>query len=61
MTSANLDRQTKTDALLTLSDGRMWDVQGNNWAELVFEAKAIIEMVGLDVTEIIENDECPES
>ena len=60
---ANLDRQTKTYALLTLPDGRMWDVNvyGNDgWAEMVFEAKAIIELVGLDVTEIVENDECPE-
>lgn len=57
---ANLDRQTKTWALLTLPDGRMWDVSGDNWAELVFDAKAIIEMEGLGVTEIVENDECPE-
>jgi len=57
---ANLDRQTKTWALLTLSDGRVWDVCGDNWAELVLDAKATIELVGLDVTEIVENSECPE-
>ena len=57
---ANLDRQTKTYALLTLPDGRMWDVYGDNWAELVLEAEYIIGIVGLDVTEIVENTECPE-
>lgn len=57
---ANLDRMTKTWALLTLEDGRMWDVCGDNWAELVTDAKATIEMVGLDVTELCLNDECPE-
>ena len=57
---ANLDRMTKTWALLTLPDGSAWDVYGDNWAELVLDAKATIEMMELGVTEIVENDECPE-
>lgn len=59
MLTANLDRQTQTWALLTLSDGRQFDCDGANWAEIKECAQDIASHYG--VTEIITNSECPET
>lgn len=55
--AANLDRQTHTWALLTLSDGRQFDCDGDNWTEIKDAAQDIAAHYG--VNEIVFNSECP--
>jgi len=59
MTTAILDRLDQNTAALTDSAGRVWDVYGDNWAELVAEAKAIAEFEGLTIE--LFNSETPEA
>lgn len=59
MTTAILDRTAKDAADLTASDGRVWDVYGDNWAELVEEAKIIAAFEGLTIE--LFNSELPEA
>ncbi len=58
MTTANLDRQTKNWALLTLADGRQFDCDGSTWADIKEAAQDIAAYYG--VTEIVFNSEVPE-
>jgi len=58
MITANLDRQTAKWALLTLSDGRQFDCDGNTWADIKDAAQEIAEYYG--ITEIMFNSELPE-
>jgi hypothetical protein len=50
--NAYLDRQSTSHATFQLEDGRVWDVFGDNWAEMLAEAAIIIEDCALDVSEI---------
>lgn len=59
MTTAILDRTDRSTAILTASDGRIWDVYGSNWAELVEEAEAIAAFE--DLTIELFNSETPEA
>mgnify|MGYP003650625385 FL=1 len=59
MTTANLDRETSTHALLIASDGRIWDVNGSDWAELKTDADEIAASEGLTIE--IYNSELPET
>lgn len=56
---SNLDRQSKHHALLTLADGRVFDVYGDNWAELVADAKAQLAHLGIAIDPTL-NSELPE-
>ena len=58
MTNAILDRTTKDSAILTASDGRMWDVSGDNWAELKVDALYIASIENLTIE--LFNSELPE-
>lgn len=60
MITATLDRQTKDWALLCCSDGRVYDVTGDNWSELVACAKDTIDMLGENIEIECYNSELPE-
>lgn len=51
---AYLNRQSKSYALFRLEDGRVWDVFGDNWSEILEGVTAIIKDAGLDLSEIQE-------
>jgi predicted component of type VI protein secretion system len=59
MTTAILDRIDTTSAILTASDGRCWDVYGDNWAELKADAQALAAFEGLTIE--LYNSELPEA
>jgi hypothetical protein len=58
---AYLNRQSKSYATFRLEDGRVWDVYGDNWAEMVEEAHAIINDAALEISEIEEHSLPPET
>ncbi|MEI7892005.1 MAG: hypothetical protein WCI05_02875 [Myxococcales bacterium] len=58
-TTATLDRATASYALLIASDGRVWDVNGSNWAELEADAAEIAAYEGLTIETL--NSEIPEA
>lgn len=49
--TATLDRETKDYAILCVSDGRVFDIYGDTWTEMVEEADIIAAHEGI----IIEN------
>ena len=56
---ATLDRQTKDWALLTAPNNDIFDVCGENWSELVAEAKVIADHYGFSID--VFNPEMPEA
>lgn len=59
MTTATVDRNATDHALLCAADGRVWDVYGDNWAEIVAEAEVIAQSEGLTIE--VFNSEMPEA
>ena len=59
MTTAILDRLDTTTAILTASDGRCWDVGGDNWSEIKADAQALAAFEGLTIE--LYNSETPEA
>jgi hypothetical protein len=57
--TATLDRQTADYALLCAADGRVWEIYGDNWAELKADAQAVAEAEGLTIE--LYNSEIPEA
>jgi hypothetical protein len=58
MNEAILDRTDRTSGVLTASDGRCWDVYGDNWAEIKADAESLAAFEGLTIT--LFNSELPE-
>jgi hypothetical protein len=53
-----LDRQSKEHAFLTLADGSVFDVYGDNWVEIVADADCLAEHLGVAID--VYNSELPE-
>jgi hypothetical protein len=49
MIIAQLLRVDATAAILTANDGRCWDVFGDNWKEMIADAKGLAAFEGLTI------------
>ena len=54
-----LDRQSDHHAFLILEDGRVFDIYGDDWAEICADARALADHLGVVID--VFNSEAPEA